>query len=54
MNLTCPECKNEVDLSSYGAVVKDQGIECDTCGISLVVTGVDGDEVNVDIMDEGK
>lgn len=54
MKLTCPECKNDVDLASYTDLAKDQVIECGMCGISLVVTNVDGDTVEAEITDEGK
>jgi len=54
MKLTCPECKNEVDLSTYPNLVKDQVIECNICGISLLVTNIDGENVEAEIVDEGK
>ncbi len=54
MHLTCPECKNDVDLSSYHNLAKDQVIECNVCGISLLVTNMDGSEVAAEVVDEGK
>lgn len=54
MKLICPECKNAVDLSSYGDLAAQQTIECDTCGINLLVTDISGDMVAVTIVDEGK
>ena len=54
MNLICPECKNAVDLGSYGDLQKDQVIECNTCGITLMVTDMSGEDIQVDIVDEGK
>jgi lysine biosynthesis protein LysW len=54
MKLTCPECKNEVDLSIYPNLAKGDVVECDKCGITLMVTNIDGDEVAVEIVDEGK
>ena len=54
MRLICPECKNEVNLSAYPDLDVEQVIECDTCGISLVVTNMDGDDVKADVVDEGK
>lgn len=54
MRLICPECKNEVNLSAYPDLDVEQVIECDTCGISLVVTAVNGEEVSADVVDEGK
>ena len=53
MKLVCPECKNEVDLAPYADLAKDQVVECNVCGISLLVTEV-GDEVQTEIVDEGK
>ena len=54
MKLICPECKNDVDLSSYQNLAIDQVIECNICGITLMVTKVDGDSVEAEITDEGK
>lgn len=54
MQLTCPECKNDVDLSPYGELAKDQIIECQTCGITLGVTSLSNDAIEVEIVDEGK
>lgn len=54
MKLVCPECKNDVDLSTYPNVATDQVIECNTCGISLLVNDMSGDEIKVDVVDEGK
>lgn len=54
MKLICPECKNEVDLSRYPDLAVDNVIECDVCGITLLVTDIDGDTVEVEIVDEGK
>jgi len=54
MKLICPECKNEVDLSRYPDLAVDQVIECDVCGITLLVTKIDGDMVETEIVDEGK
>ena len=54
MNLTCIECKNQVDLSSYFDLAMDSVVECQTCGITLLVTSIDDNTVSVEIMDEGK
>lgn len=54
MTLTCPECKNAVDLSPYSSVAVDHVIECGTCGISLVITKIDDGAVEAEITDEGK
>ena len=52
--LTCPECKNDVDLTIYGEIAEGQIIECDSCGITLEVTDISGDELQAEIADEGK
>lgn len=54
MKLICPECKNEVDLSNYPDLNVDTVIECNFCGINLVVTNIDGENVETEIVDEGK
>ena len=55
MKLTCPECKNEVDLTTYSKLEKDQVVECNHCGITLGVTDIsDSGEVASEIVDEGK
>ncbi|MEK7084001.1 MAG: hypothetical protein AAB932_02115 [Patescibacteria group bacterium] len=54
MHLTCPECKNDVDLSSYPHCARDTVVECQTCGMSLLMTKVEGDEAQAEIVDEGK
>ncbi len=54
MHLICPECKNPVDLSSYKELAVGQILECGLCGISLIIEKMDGDEVMVEIVDEGK
>jgi Zn ribbon nucleic-acid-binding protein len=54
MNLTCPECKNQVDLSRFPNLAVEHAIECNHCGIMLAVTAIDGDTVSAEIVDEGK
>lgn len=54
MTLVCPECKNDVDLSSYGELKVDQVIECGMCGITLMITKLEGEQIEVEIVDEGK
>lgn len=54
MQLVCPECKNNVDLSAYPDLKKDQVIECQMCGITLLITAIEGDTVSAEVMDEGK
>ena len=52
--LICPECKNEVDLSSYGNVSRGQIVECDSCGITLEIKDDSGPSFSAEIVDEGK
>ena len=54
MKFVCPECKNDVDLTSYQNLAKDQVVECGMCGITLLVTGIQGGEVTATVTDEGK
>ena len=54
MKCICPECKNDINLSRYPKIASGNVIECDVCGITLVVRGVDGGEVFTEIVDEGK
>lgn len=55
MNLICPECKNQVDLSSVPQpLVKDQVIECNHCGISLLIVDITDVVATAEIVDEGK
>lgn len=54
MQLICPECKNNVDLSVCPNLAADQVIECNVCGISLLVTAIEGDKVEAEVVDEGK
>lgn len=50
----CPECKNQVDLSAYPNLAIDHVIECNVCGISLLVTDINEGVVDTEIADEGK
>lgn len=52
--LTCPECKNEVDLSRYPDIAAGQIVECNSCGITLEITETGGDKLEAEIVDEGK
>jgi hypothetical protein len=54
MKLVCPECKNEVDLSRYPNLAVGNVIECDICGISLMIAAINDDDVQAEIVDEGK
>ena len=54
MRLLCPECKNEVDLSSYPSFDVGTIIECNHCGITLEITEIEAGEVQAEVVDEGK
>lgn len=54
MKLVCPECKNDIDFSLFPNLAPDQVIECQMCGISLLVTKIEGEMVEAEIVDEGK
>ena len=54
MKLTCPECKNEVGLSGYPSLAVGHVVECNWCGITMEVRGIDLGIVSVEIVDEGK
>jgi hypothetical protein len=55
MNLVCPECKNSVDLAPYPMLAVGNVIECNMCGISLVVRDISKEgSVETEIVDEGK
>jgi ribosomal protein S27E len=53
MNITCPECKNSVDLTSYPEIAGGSVIECNHCGITLEVKEA-GDDLTAEVIDEGK
>ena len=52
--LVCPECKNTVDLSRYPNLAPGMVIECNHCGMTLLVKEIAGTEVKTEIVDEGK
>ncbi len=54
MKLTCPECQNEVDLSSYINLEIGNVIECNVCGITLMVQSIANETVSAEVVDEGK
>ena len=51
--MTCPECKNEVDLSKYPNLTVGMVVECNHCGMTLEVKEL-GPEIKTEIVDEGK
>jgi DNA-directed RNA polymerase subunit RPC12/RpoP len=50
----CPECKNQIDLSRYPALAAGMVIECDHCGMTLLVKDIQNSSVRTEIVDEGK
>ena len=54
MKLICPECKNEVDLTPYHDLADGHIVECNHCGITLMITRVSDGTVEAEIVDEGK
>jgi DNA-directed RNA polymerase subunit RPC12/RpoP len=50
----CPECKNTVDLSPYPNLAPGMVIECNHCGMTLLVKEIDEGKVTTEIVDEGK
>jgi DNA-directed RNA polymerase subunit RPC12/RpoP len=54
MNSTCPECKNQIDLSKYQNISVGMVIECNHCGMTLLVKDIEGGVVKTEIVDEGK
>jgi len=51
--LTCPECKNEVDISKYPNLAVGMVVECNHCGMTLEIKEI-GSEIKTEIVDEGK
>jgi lysine biosynthesis protein LysW len=54
MKCTCPECKNDIDMSKFPKAAVGHVIECPTCGIVLEVRSIDNNVVTTEIVDEGK
>jgi DNA-directed RNA polymerase subunit RPC12/RpoP len=50
----CPECKNVIDLSRYPNLVPGMVIECNHCGMTLLVKEIAGGDVKTEVVDEGK
>ena len=51
----CPECKNTIDLSRYPNLATGMVIECNHCGMTLLVKEIAADgKVSTEIVDEGK
>ena len=54
LRCVCPECKNDVALSRYPNITPGMVIECDHCGMTLLVKEVANGQIATDIVDEGK
>lgn len=50
----CPECKNLMDLSRYPNLAGGMVIECNHCGMTLLVQEIANGDVRTSIVDEGK
>ncbi len=50
----CPECKNTIDLSRYPTLAPNMVIECNHCGMTLLVKDIKNGSVETEIVDEGK
>jgi DNA-directed RNA polymerase subunit RPC12/RpoP len=53
-NCICPECKNSVDLTKYQNISKGMVIECNHCGMTLLIKDISGGSIKTEIVDEGK
>jgi Zn ribbon nucleic-acid-binding protein len=54
MELICPECKNIVDTSAFLNLAKGEVVECNRCGITLMVTDIANGSIHVEVVDEMK
>ncbi len=54
MKCICPECKNDINTSTYSNLAIGHVIECTTCGIMLEVRTITDGIVTTEIVDEGK
>lgn len=50
----CPECKNDVNLASFGQIKEGMVIECNMCGVTLEVKEIGEGKIKTEIVDEGK
>ncbi len=54
MKSYCPECKNNINLSNYPSLKEGMVIECNHCGITLLIKMIQDDTLTTEIIDEGK
>lgn len=50
----CPECKNTINLSRYPNITKGMVIECDHCGMTLLIKDIVNNNIETEIIDAGK
>lgn len=50
----CPECKNTIDLSRYPNLAVGMVIECNHCGMTLLIKEIANGQLATEIVDEGK
>ncbi len=50
----CPECKNTIDLGRYPNIAPGMVIECNHCGMTLLVKEIANGNIKTVIVDEGK
>ena len=54
LHCVCPECKNDVSLVRYPSIAPGMVIECDHCGMTLLVKKIENSSVETEVVDEGK
>lgn len=54
MKSICPECKNSIDISRYSNIKQGMVIECNHCGITLIIKDIKDNNIITDIVDESK
>jgi DNA-directed RNA polymerase subunit RPC12/RpoP len=54
LRCVCPECKNDVSLARYPNIQPGMVIECDHCGMTLLVKEIANNQIQTEIVDEGK
>ena len=54
MKSICSECKNDIDLGRYPSLKEGMIIECNHCGITLLVKKMTLGGIITEIVDEGK
>ena len=52
--LICPECKNTLDLSRYPSIAPGMVVECNHCGMTLLIKSIQDGKIQAEIVDESK